>query len=92
MSAQKIICTVFWDWKGVLLIDFLPIGDNLTILLRVVLSPVLQLGLGTVCLPHLFLHMKCELGDQCFETDDEVKTVVVVTTFIGGNLLRRGYK
>lgn len=29
MSARKIMCTVFWDRKGVLLVDFLPRGDTI---------------------------------------------------------------
>lgn len=29
ISARKIMCTVFWDRKGVLLVDFLPRGDKI---------------------------------------------------------------
>lgn len=29
MSAQKILCTVFWDRKGVLLVEFLPRGETI---------------------------------------------------------------
>src|SRR5215469_17316576 len=29
ISAQKIMCTVFWDRKGVLLVDFLTRGDTI---------------------------------------------------------------
>lgn len=29
MSARKIMCTVFWDRKGVLLVEFLPRGDTI---------------------------------------------------------------
>jgi len=28
-STQKIMCTVFWDRKGVLLVDFLPQGSTI---------------------------------------------------------------
>lgn len=29
ISARKIMCTVFWDRKGVLMVDFLPRGDTI---------------------------------------------------------------
>ncbi|GFV31168.1 hypothetical protein TNCV_4314931 [Trichonephila clavipes] len=37
LSKHKIMTTVFWDWRGVLLVDFMPHGttnDQLRCLLR----------------------------------------------------------
>ncbi|XP_023310469.1 histone-lysine N-methyltransferase SETMAR-like [Anoplophora glabripennis] len=29
LTPRKMMCTVFWDWKGILLIDFLPRGQTI---------------------------------------------------------------
>ncbi|KAJ4437507.1 hypothetical protein ANN_17652 [Periplaneta americana] len=77
LSVRKVMCTVFWDRNGILLIDFLPRADVLTEFgWELFDHPPYSPDLAPSDF-HVFLHLKKFLSSgEHFGNDEELKTSV----------------
>ncbi|KAJ4431847.1 hypothetical protein ANN_20453 [Periplaneta americana] len=82
LSTQKVMTTVFWDRKGVLLLDFMPKGttinanrycETLRKIRRAIQSKSPDLAPSDF---HLFTKLKDFLGGTRFGSDEELKNTV----------------